>query len=228
MTTSFGIIRKVFLEPGALFAVAIFFAFLESGNTISIVLAGVNLVLTVVLSLQQNVRFSPLLLTASFTCVSGMFALGSGAWLAGCAGLFFSTGNFLNCSPKIMLALQDPQVGSTRKAATHPAVYYAFGYCMTGLMAGGGAALFLHPIEHIPALVMVSLGVISIFFASLGLAFGFLKATAPFWILAAGTAINALAGILAGNILGFINCLFSMLGELRLGWITDAADTNNK
>jgi len=213
-------LKKLAFEPGVLFPIANIFAFAQSGSLVAVGLAVVNVALAVAFTLGKKPPLSPMRLTALLALLSGLFSFASLAWLAGCAGLAFGTGNFLASSPSNMAALRAPGLHPCRRALAHPAIYYGIGYCLIGIMAGGSAELLAHPLDHGQALTMVILGAVTIVVASLGLALGFMKTAIPFWILACGTGINALAGLVSGNYVGAGSPLFAMFGEVRLGFMT--------
>jgi hypothetical protein len=224
----FSSIRKLALEPGVLFPIANIFVFWQSGNKIAFIVAVLNVALSMIFTLVKKPFMSPLLTTAWLVLFCGLLALASGAWLPGLAGLFFASGNFLNCHKKMMAALHDPATHPFSRVATHPAMHYGFGYCIVGLLAGGGLGLLEQPLDHPEAAVMVGSGALTIIIASFGLALGFLKTAIPFWILAGGNGINMVAGLAAGNFIGAANCLFPMLGEMRLGWLTQEASKQHR
>jgi hypothetical protein len=228
MTRSFfSSIKKLCLEPGVLFPIANIFVFWQSGNMIAFAIALLNVALSIAFTLVKKPPMPPLLVTAWLVLLCGLLALAGGAWLPGIAGLFFASGNFLNCHKKSIAALHDPATRPLRRVATHPAMHYSFGYCIIGLLAGGGLGLLEHPLDHPQAVVMVGSGALTIILASFGLALGFLKTAIPFWILAGGNGINMLAGVVTGNFIGAANCLFPMLGEARLGWMTQETAKEN-
>jgi hypothetical protein len=225
---NFSNIRKLVLEPGVLFPIANVFTFLQSQDVFAIIIAILNVMLSVTLVFKKFSAFSPLRGTALLVLLSGLFALAGGDVLPGVAGLAFATGNFLASHPENMASLHNRKIHLCRRAACHPAIYYGLGYSMIGLMAGGGMRLLTHPFDNRRALLMVSIGVATIFIAILGRTFDLLEACIPFWILAAGTAINSLAGAVTGNFLGAGSCFFAMLGELRLGWMTHEISKMNR
>jgi len=216
-------IKKLALEPGVLFPVANVFTFMQTDNRLAVGLAVANVVFSVIAALRTSVRFSPLLITACMVFLSGLCSLWSGAVLAGMAGFVFATGAYFSANKRIMDALQNPDVAPMIKVATHPAVYFGIGYIVTGMMAGGGIGLLTHPFDNLSALIMVGFGAATIIMASVGLALNLLKSSIPFWIQAAGTGINALAGLVVGNWVGAASCTFSMLGTLRLALLTHTA-----
>lgn len=207
-------LRKIALEPGVLFPLGNVFAFAQSGNSLAIGLAIVNVVLSVAFTLGTKPPFSPMRLTSALVFLSGVFALCCGAWLAGFAGLAFAAGNFFFSS---QTALHAHRQRLWHNALTHPALYFGLGCCMTGVLAGGGWTTLGHPLAHPQSMVMVVIGLAAIIASTAGFVLNLFKSAFPFWILAAGLAINALAGLVVGNYLGVANCLFGMCGQLRLG-----------
>ena len=235
-------LQIIALNPGLLFPMANLFAFLQSRNPAAIGIAAFNVLVSIYIlgwlaagnrllaaappprptgwrGFVADQLYSPLRITAWCVLTASTASFIGGAWLPALAGLAFGAGNVLASSLPVSRRLQDTQTPPWRKAVLHPAIYYGIGYAMTGLMAGGGLALLGDPLANMPALIATVIGVATILLSSLGLLAGLLRNDTPFWIVAAGSAINALAGSLSGNALGCVNCLFSMSGEARLGWL---------
>lgn len=215
-------LKKLCLEPGVLFPLANIFVFIQAHNQLAVILAFANTALSIVAVLSQRITISPLRITMWMVLAMALCSFWSGSFLPGLAGLAFAAGHFMVTHKKLQQALADPATPALQKAVTHPAFYYGLGGIVVGIMAGGGVNLLRHPLADIPALIMVSSGMIAIGAASLGLALNLVKSAIPFWILAAGTAINGLAGLLTGNFAGATSCLFSLCGNMRLGFMNSS------
>jgi hypothetical protein len=171
-------------------------------------------------SFVSNQLSSPLRITAYGILAAGMVALGAGALLPGIAGLAFAGGNFMASSRWAQKIQNNDGTKGVLKALTHPAVYYGLGYAAIGLLAGGGLGLLASPLSNIPALITTSLGITATTMSSIGLLSGqFKNPAAPFMTVVIGTAFNVLAGMASGNILGALNNICALGGELRLAWI---------
>lgn len=136
------------------------------------------------------------------------------------AGLSFAVGNYLGSSPHVTsIQKGERQATGLTRALTNPAVYYGLGYTNLGLLAGGGLALFFHPLSNVPALMTTALSIIFTLTSISGLMADKLKNPAPFMFVAHGTALNVLSAILTGNILSALNNLCACHGEVKLGMI---------
>ena len=215
-------LKKFCLEPGVLFPIANLFVFVQSDSRLAVGCAVVNILMSGFALLDKRMNISPLRITAWMVLLSGLSSFWSGSLLPAFAGFSFAIGLFLNSTSSVMADLHNPILAARLKVLRHPALYYGLGYSIMGVMAGGGMRLFLHPLAHFSGLVMVGIGMTTIMISSFGLAINRMRSATPFWILAGGTAINVMAGLWSGNIVGATSCLFSMLGELRLGCLARA------
>ena len=215
----FTAIKKLCLEPGVLFPIANVFVFAQTHNKLALSLAIANVFFSMTAAFHENIRIKPLRVTAWMLMVMVGLSFWNGSLLPGLAGLCFGIGHFVITSDKMAAIAHSTSTRALQKVLTHPAVYYGLGSVTVGVMAGGGLELLHHPLDNQSPLIMVSCGVVAILAASFGLALNLFKSNIPFWILASGVAINALAGLVTGNLLGSGNCFFAMCGYLRLGWI---------
>jgi len=224
-------LRKTVLDPGVLFSLANIFAFRQSHSVTVLFIALVTFAAAVRFAwlaacggkISQNTWFTPMRANGCGVLAASVFSFTAGAVLPGIAGLGFTVFSFLVASKRMNHLQNDPKASGWLKAALHPAIYCGIGYAMIGLMAGGGFRLLDDPLANVPALVMTCLGVGVTILSTIGLVSGsFQNPAAPFMAVALGTFINALAGIASGNILGTINNLLAMAGEIRVAW--DAQD----
>lgn len=243
MTKRLTALRQCLLDPGVIFPCANLFAFMQSHDLIAILLAVMNVVISIGASLfikgdkrllafhPQRGRgvliqffadqlYSPLRITALFALGAGFAAFVHDAFLPAMAGFAFGFGNWLASSPTIEKLKTAGRLHGWVSVLVHPAIYYGIGYSMTGLMAGGGIAILQHPDHNLAASLATALGITVTTLSSIGLVTGFFNQAMPFWLVAGGSAINSIAGLLSGNIMGTVNCILSMFGELRLGFLT--------
>jgi len=239
-------LRQCILDPGVIFPCANLFAFLQSHDPLAITLATLNVVISIgasvfmegdnrllahhpkrgrdlVIQFLADQLYSPLRITALFALGAGCAAFIHNAPLPAMAGCAFGFGNWLASSPTVGTLRNSSMFKTWMSILVHPAIYYGIGYSMTGLMAGGGMAVLQHPEENLAATLATGLGITTTTLSSLGLVTGLFNQATPFWIVAGGSAINSVAGLLSGNLIGAINCVLSMLGELRLGVITKSS-----
>jgi hypothetical protein len=213
-------LKKICLEPGVLFPIGNIFVFAQADNKLALGFAIINALFSAYATLRPIQKLSPLRITMWMVLLSALCSFWSGDLLPGLTGFMFAIGHFMITNDKIRAMLVNPSTHSTLKIIIHPAIYYGLGSVIAGVMAGGGMALLTHPFTNLNALIMVSVGAITIIAASLGLALRLMQSAIPFWILASGSAITGVAGIFSGNWLGVTNCFFSTLGGYRLGVIT--------
>lgn len=199
-------------EPGFLFPVANCFVFAQTSQSFALIAAIINVMLSTAAIVRPDLLMQPLRLTMWMVLLSSAGSFYSGDFLPGMAGMFFAIGHFLVTSPH----LQARPASLTRMLA-HPAIAYGIGSILVGVQSGGGYGLTAHFLDHPAVLISVLAGSAAIAVASAGMAAGRLKYAMPFTILAGGNALNGLAGLLSGNILGAIGCFFSTLGGIRLG-----------
>ncbi len=222
-------VRKTELDAGVLFALANIFAFKQAHSATVLFIALVTFLVAVRFAWlaasggADDKKTSALRANGWGVLLAAVFSFTAGAILPGIAGLGFAAFSFLAASERIGRLQNDPAAGGWLKAALHPAIYCGIGYAMIGLMAGGGFRLLDNPFANVPALIMTCLGVGVTIVSTIGLISGhFRNPAAPFMAVALGTFINALAGLASGNILGMINNLLAMSGEVRIAW--DAQD----
>ena len=239
--------KKLLLDPGVVFQCANIFAFIISGNLSAVIAAMASTVVVGIVSysnqnpLASSTQFFeragnyfpqcvrnqftealrvngwsvliPTLIIAESALAQGISATAILPMIAGTV----ASGSFVATSTVCKKIQTDSAIGWL-KAITNPAVHWSIGYTALGLAAGGGLSLFAHISDHIPALVMTSLGIATTTSSAVGLTqHKFSNPASPFMTLVHGTDINAGVALFTGNFISVANMLCAGTGEFLVG-----------